>query len=224
MVPLGARSKFMLLHYVGSQRAAKLAARGAELEPAPQSLSIFCELVQKGFSTTFATKLLRVPPMPNETELSITMGASSCCAPASRCCRNQSSGRRNLLNRHAFARADLLLRAKHFVRRCHGDDGWPPRAEASSNLLFGGAGWRHARDNPTQARSAPQPRQAQKTHWQVQCIVRPVLCSRSKLTWLFGSMAAGQGQPASFDFAQPQHASLARAVVSDQPGLRVSLS
>ena len=105
MVPLGARSKFMLLHYVGSQRAAKLAARGAELEPAPQSLSIFCELVQKGFSTTFATKLLRVPPMPNETELSITMGASSCCAPASRCCRNQSSGRRNLqnpahLNRH----------------------------------------------------------------------------------------------------------------------------
>src|SRR5262249_36864738 len=24
----------------------------------------------------------------------------------------------------------------------------------------------------------------------VQCIVRPVLCSRSKLTWLFGSMAA----------------------------------
>ncbi|HWI67217.1 MAG TPA: hypothetical protein VNS88_02360, partial [Nitrospiraceae bacterium] len=54
---------------LGSQRAAKLAARGAELEPAPQSLSIFCELVQKGFSTTFATKLLRVPPMPNETEL-----------------------------------------------------------------------------------------------------------------------------------------------------------
>ena len=87
----------------------KLAARGAELEPAPQSLSIFRELVQKGFSTTFATKLLRVPPMPNETELSITMGASSCCAPASRCCRNQSSGRRNLqnpahLNRHRCIR------------------------------------------------------------------------------------------------------------------------
>ena len=94
------------------------------------------------------------------------------------------------------------------VCRCHGDDGWPPRAEASTNLLFGGAAWRQARDNPTQARSAPQPRQAQKTHWQVQCIVRPVLCSRSKLTWLFGSMAAGQGQPASFDFAQPQHANL----------------
>ena len=47
-MPLGARSKFMLLHYVGSQRAAKLAARGAELEPAPQSPSIFRELVQKG--------------------------------------------------------------------------------------------------------------------------------------------------------------------------------
>ena len=48
MVPLGARSKVLLLHYVGSQRAAKLAARGAELEPAPQSPSIFRELVQKG--------------------------------------------------------------------------------------------------------------------------------------------------------------------------------
>ena len=80
--------------------------------------------------------------------------------------------------------AGLVAPRQTFVRRCHGDDGWPPRAEASSNLLFGGAGWRHARDNPTQARSAPQPRQAQKTHWQVQCIVRPVLCSRSKLTWL----------------------------------------
>ena len=80
-MPLGARSKVLLLHYVGSQRAAKLAARGAELEPAPQSLSIFCELVQKGFSTTFATKLLRVPPMPNETELSITMGAHPLVAP-----------------------------------------------------------------------------------------------------------------------------------------------
>src|SRR5262249_16139276 len=52
------------------------------------------------------------------------------------------------------------------------------------------AAWRHARDNPTQAPSAPQPRLAQKTHWQVQCIVRPVLCSRSKSTWFFGSMAA----------------------------------
>ena len=114
---------------------------------------------------------------------------------------------------------DLLLRAKHLFVAAIGRRRMPPRAEASSNLLFGGAGWRHARDNPTQARSAPQPRQAQKTHWQVRCIVRPVLCSRSKLTWLFGSTAAGQGQPASFDFAQPQHASLARAVVSDQPRL-----
>jgi hypothetical protein len=107
-----------------------------------------------------------------------------------------------------FGRAGLVALRQTFVRCRHGDDGWPPRAEASCNLLFGGAAWRHARDNPTQVPSAPQPRQAQKTHWQVQCIVRPVLCSRSKLTWLFGSMAAGQGQPASFDFAQPQHANL----------------
>jgi hypothetical protein len=120
-----------------------------------------------------------------------------------------------------FGRAGLVILRQKFVRRGHGDDGWPSRAEASTNLLFGGAAWRHARDNPTQARSAPQPRQAQKTHWQVQCIVRPVLCSRSKLTWLFGSMAAGQGQPASFDFAQSQlPTSLARDVVSDQSGLR----
>ena len=125
---------------------------------------------------------------------------------------NLASARNGAACRASPASYSLCLSCGTCVCRCHGDDGWPPRAEASSNLLFGGAGWRHARDNPTQARSAPQPRQAQKTHWQVQCIVRPVLCSRSKLTWLFGSMAAGQGQPASFDFAQPQlPTSLARA-------------
>jgi hypothetical protein len=48
--------------------------------------------VQKGFLATFATKLLGVPPMPNETELSTAVGTSSCCAPASRCCQNNSTG------------------------------------------------------------------------------------------------------------------------------------
>jgi hypothetical protein len=72
-------------------------------------------------------------------------------------------------------------------------------------------------NNPTQAPAAPQPRKAQKTHRQVQCIVRPVLCSRSKLTWLFGSMAAATlkvlaGSQAQRDDLHP----------SDQPGLRDS--
>src|SRR5262245_28145051 len=82
------------------------------------------------------------------------------------------------------------------------------RVEASSNPPFGGAAWRHAQDNPLRAPSAPQPQWTQKLHWQAPCIVRPVPCSRSKLTWLFGSMVAGQGQPASFDFARPQHANV----------------
>jgi hypothetical protein len=63
-----------------------------------QSLPILCELVEKGFLATFATKLLRVPPMPNETELSTAMGTSSCCAPASRCCQNHGSGMLSLRN------------------------------------------------------------------------------------------------------------------------------
>jgi hypothetical protein len=62
-----------------------------------------------------------------------------------------------LLSRFA-RRAGLVHLRQTFVLRCHGNDGWPLRAEASSNLLFGGAAWRHARDNPTQAPSAPQPR------------------------------------------------------------------
>ena len=56
-MPLGARSKFMLLHYVGSQRAAKVSCEGCtKLEPTPQSLSIFCELVQKGFLDNVCNK------------------------------------------------------------------------------------------------------------------------------------------------------------------------
>src|SRR6476661_6648542 len=39
--------------------------------------SSFCELVEKRFSANFATKLLGVPPMSYETELSTAMGASS---------------------------------------------------------------------------------------------------------------------------------------------------
>src|SRR5262249_19179557 len=48
-----------------------------------------------------------------------------------------------------FARcAGLVHLRQTFVLRCHDDDGWwPLRAEASSNPLFGGAAWRHARDN-----------------------------------------------------------------------------
>jgi hypothetical protein len=135
-MPLGARSKFMLLHYVGSQRAAKLAARGAELvEPAPQSPSIFCEFVQKGLSTTFATKLLRVPAMPNETELSITMGASSCCAQASRCCRNNSSGVLTFQNSvHPNHSASVKCQTKYEIIRASSE--WTPEAMSAAPSSF----------------------------------------------------------------------------------------
>jgi hypothetical protein len=116
-----------------------------------------------------------------------------------------------------FGRAGLVALRQTFVRCRHGDDGWPPRAEASTNLLFGGAAWRQARDNPTQAPSAPQPRQAQKSHWQVQCIVRPVLCSPFEVNmalWLHGC----RRRSISLNHSMPT--SLARDVVSDQSGLR----
>src|SRR5262249_11068253 len=35
-------------------------------------------------------------------------------------------------------RAGLVHLRQTFVLPCHSDDGWPPRAEAPSNLLFGG--------------------------------------------------------------------------------------
>src|SRR5262245_30799987 len=103
---------------------------------------------------------------------------------------------------------DLFICAKHLLfAAMRATNSYQDRR--ASNLLFGGAAWRHARGNLTRAPSGPQPLWARKTHWQVQCIVWPIPCSRSKLTWLFGSMAASQGQPAaSFDFAQPQHANV----------------
>jgi len=59
---------------------------------------------------------------------------------------NPACGIPRFLSRFA-RRAGLVHLRQTFVLRCHGDDGWPLRAEASSNLLFGGAAWRHARDN-----------------------------------------------------------------------------
>src|SRR5262245_5863466 len=59
---------------------------------------------------------------------------------------NPACGIARFLSRFA-RRAGLVHLRQTFVLRCHGDDGWPLRAEASSNLLFGGAAWRQARDN-----------------------------------------------------------------------------
>ena len=62
---------------------------------------------------------------------------------------------------------DLLLRAKHlfFAAMLLATNG-RQELRRLSNLLYGGAAWRHARDNPTRAPSAPRPQWAQKTHWQ----------------------------------------------------------
>ena len=54
---------------------------------------------------------------------------------------NPACGIPRFLSRFA-RRAGLVHLRQTFVLRCHGDDGWPLRAEASSNLLFGGAAWR----------------------------------------------------------------------------------
>ena len=48
---------------------------------------------------------------------------------------NPACGVPRSLSRFA-RRAGLVHRRQTFVLRCHGDDGWPLRAEASSNLLF----------------------------------------------------------------------------------------
>jgi hypothetical protein len=63
-----------------------------EVEPTTKSLTIFCKLVEIGDSALLAAELLRVPPMPNETKPSSTMGASCHRRLASRCCGRHSSG------------------------------------------------------------------------------------------------------------------------------------
>ena len=50
---------------------------------------------------------------------------------------NPACGIPRFLSRFA-RRAGLVHLRQTFVLRCHGDDGWPLRAEASSNLLIGG--------------------------------------------------------------------------------------
>ena len=63
-----------------------------EAEPTHKSLTIFRNFVEISDLALLAAELLCVPPMPNETESSSTMGASYHRRLASRCCGRHSSG------------------------------------------------------------------------------------------------------------------------------------